>query len=627
MAKAFKKNGSMLKRVIILPFFIILLAAFAVFWLVYLSGSREAVRYAVQSVVREVSDRVTTETLSRLETARRAAASNASLFAVAATGIEGSGSIRALFLSQLSLYPNVAIFAVGLADGEYWEAQRTADGGFRVGRAGTATGGALESRTVGPDGQFGPVDLRRPGYDPRQRPWYLAAAGSADYGWTSTYTLYSNEDPAMAAAVPIRGQDGTLLGATVATLTLGSLSTELARYRETARGLIFVVDEKGFLVASSFGNKAIAGPEGRYLATAHPDTVLASAALAAGLQLSPSSAPVPDVPEDFGFALGSERYLGRRISYRDGRGLGWTVVTALRESAFTDRLGETDRRTLAILGIFLGLSFATGWMVVSYVTKPLRILVEGADSLQPGRDIPPALVAITAKPNELGRLARSFVAMKGRLDETFGELEKGLGEKEVLLKEVHHRVKNNLQIVSSILSLQSDALTDQDTRVAFEECQERIQAMALVHEEVYQTGSFVELDMSGYLARICDTLRIGKAACRMDIVSRVPEGSMMPLDRAIPCGLVVNELVTNAIKHAFPRATCGQISVSMRKNSADWILSVEDDGIGYSAEDPDRDDRGIGGILVEGLVSQTGGTLVRERSASGGTLVTVCVPF
>ena len=265
----------MLKRVIILPFFLIILAAFAMFWLVYLAGSRDAVRYAVASVVNEVSERVTAEGIGRIEEASRVAASNAALFALSPPSRLDEAVVMRLFLRQLSLSDNVGIFSVGTAEGEYWEAQRTADGKLRVGRAGASTGGALQFHPVALDGAILPVSESRPGYDPRQRPWYSTGAAGYDYAWTEPYALYSNADLAMAAAAPARDAAGRLVGVTTATLTLGSFSDRLSRFREASRGIFFITDSTGRILASSSGPDALLSAEGgRLFASAHPDALL-----------------------------------------------------------------------------------------------------------------------------------------------------------------------------------------------------------------------------------------------------------------------------------------------------------------------------------------------------------------
>jgi len=202
-----------------------------------------------------------------------------------------------------------------------------------------------------------------------------------------------------------------------------------------------------------------------------------------------------------------------------------------------------------------------------------------------------------------------------------------LCEKEVLLREVHHRVKNNLQIVSSILSIQAGTIEDEAARLAFDECQNRIQAMSLVHEEVYRTGSFVELGMAGYLSQICETLRWGRSrgACEAAFHIDVDDSARLSLEKAIPCGLIVNELVADALGRASSGSGLGTVSISFRRSDADWRLLISDDGVGPEATaHPGAAD--IGKQLVEGLVAQLRGSIRYETPAAGGNAVSVIFP-
>lgn len=623
--KRLEHTGGRLKRIIILPFLILIFLGFSVTWLIYLSGSRAAIRGAVSSIIRVTSERVTSDAINRLASARLAASSNAALFAYELHGTSlNPESIQRYFLQQLQLYPNIAIFAVGLEDGEYIEAQRLADGTFRVAASGQATGGALAFRPVTASGEFLDINLVRPDYDPRKRPWYKTATQSGSAVWTEPYALYSNDDPAMAAVMTIRSPEGHIKGVATATLTLGSLSDVLFDYRESAQGIIYVVDRMGHMIASSSGSESLADEEGqRARAVQHGNQLIATTAVAAGLP-RPGDPPLDSMadPVEFSFDMDRVRYLGLRLPYWDALGLDWIIVTALRESAFTGKLAEADRQTMSLLLAVLAASSAIGWWVVGYLMKPLRVLADGADMLKPGVAASPALTQLALRPDELGRLSCSFLAMKTRMDESFGALESSLREKEILLKEVHHRVKNNLQIVSSILSLQSGSLEDESVRDAFDECQDRIQAMALVHEEVYRTGSFESLDMGPYLVTICETLRLGRSDMRsIEIEARTPDAAVLPLDRAIPLGLIVNELVTNAIKHAFPGARCGAILVRFERSGQGWLLNVEDNGTGIPTL-PERKE-GVGTQLVYGLVEQLKGSIEYALSADGGTSVII----
>lgn len=618
------KGGAHLKRVIILPFFVIMAVGFTVSWAVYLSGSRAAIRDAMATIIRESSERVAADALVIMDQALMAASVNAAIIGRDLSSSRDTIIYQRYFLDQLALYPGIAILAAGFDDGEYVEAQRQANGAYRTAKAGRLTGGALVFRQANADPESEP-ELVRPDYDPRTRPWYAAALAGSPH-WTDPYALYSNEDQAMAAAVPIRDTLGRVRGATTATLVLANLSESLAGYREAKHGVFIIVDGLGKLIASSSGAESVLDEDGvRARAVSHRDRLIASAAQAAGLA-RPGDAPVDlsVAASEFAFLMDGESYLGLRKLYQDEHGLSWTILSALRESAYTTRLAQADQRTMAILIAFILSAFAVGWWVVSYVTQPLRVLSQGADTLEFGVALPAGLQSLSGKNNELGKLAYSFLAMKERMDQSYGALETSLVEKEILLKEVHHRVKNNLQIISSILSLQSGALDDcgTGTKEAFEECQDRIQAMALVHEEVYQSGSFEKLHMASYLSKICDTLRLNRGNLRsIEIDTEADDGSLLPLDQAIPLGLIVNELVTNAIKYAFPGNRSGRIQVCFIREGNSWLLNVTDDGLGLPLTDTLKE--GVGTQLVRGLVEQLRGSLDYASAPMGGTSISI----
>jgi len=622
-------KSAKLKRVIILPFFLIIAVSFALSWILYIDSSREALRDAVSAIMREASERISEEIHGRLNVAAHAARANAAYLSSVPHADDEATYIRNAFLDQLRGEPMIAILSVGDEYGEYLEAQRQSDNSYRVGAAGTATGGALVFRPVLADGSFGEPNLQAAGYDPRKRPWYRATVAANGPTWSAPYTLYSNAEPAVAATMPMYS-NGTLAGVCSATITLGTLSRYLADMKEAENGFMYVADSDGRLIAIS--TAALTDLEGnRAFAASHADPRIASAAGAASSALLKSSSIDPG---RFSFRIDGRQYLGWAVPFTPGSNLDWTIVLAVTENSYSRKLLTADFRNLVLLAVFLGISFLVGWVVVGYITKPIRTMVDCVDMLLPGKPIPPELSTFSTRDNELGRLSRSFVAMKLRLDESFGALEASLSEKDVLLKEVHHRVKNNLQIVSSILSIQSGTLDDENTRTAFEECQDRIQAMALVHEEVYRTGSFVELGMHGYLKQICETLGWGRkrGACASTIDVQADESAALSLDKAIPCGLVVNELVTNALKHAFTGRDLGTIAVAFDRHGDTWRLSVSDDGIGRKTAARNHDSRaalpgkGIGEQLVVGLVAQLSGTLRYETPQGGGTTVKIEFP-
>jgi PAS domain S-box-containing protein len=198
------------------------------------------------------------------------------------------------------------------------------------------------------------------------------------------------------------------------------------------------------------------------------------------------------------------------------------------------------------------------------------------------------------------------------------QLSASLNEKVVLLQEVHHRVKNNLQIMSSLIGLQMRKVPENTARGALRECQARIQAIALIHEKLYQSQDYARVPFSDYVHGLVASLLHGRGTLdgRVKIALAV-EKIDLGVDLAIPCGLLLNELVSNALTHAFPGGREGSIQIALIALPGDrYRLSVVDDGIGLPPGfDVERVDS-LGFQLVATLKEQLDGTL--ETSGTGG---------
>ncbi len=196
------------------------------------------------------------------------------------------------------------------------------------------------------------------------------------------------------------------------------------------------------------------------------------------------------------------------------------------------------------------------------------------------------------------------------------QIKTSLSEKEVLLQEIHHRVKNNLQVVSSLLSLQSEQIKDKEALTVFKESQDRVRAMALVHERLYKSQDLANIDFTGYVQSLANHLMRSygskAGAVSLDLkVEPVPLG----IDAAIPCGLIINELVSNSLKYAFPNGEKGRILLRLNRESGNTLrLLVKDNGIGMPEGIDLSNSQTLGLKLVQGLVQQLGGILTYRNN-------------
>ncbi len=199
-------------------------------------------------------------------------------------------------------------------------------------------------------------------------------------------------------------------------------------------------------------------------------------------------------------------------------------------------------------------------------------------------------------------------------EEAQEQINNSLKEKVVLLREIHHRVKNNLQVISSLLNLQSGYILDKKSLEVFRESQNRVRSMALVHEKLYRSKSLNKIEFSDYINSLARDLfnSYSVDSKRISFISNF-EGTFLEVDTGILCGLIVNELISNSLKHAFPDGKKGEIYVSMHLNpDSKYDLIIKDNGIGFPSDIDFRNTDSLGLQLVTSLTSQLGGEIKLE---------------
>ncbi|HPE88312.1 MAG TPA: histidine kinase dimerization/phosphoacceptor domain -containing protein [Spirochaetia bacterium] len=205
-------------------------------------------------------------------------------------------------------------------------------------------------------------------------------------------------------------------------------------------------------------------------------------------------------------------------------------------------------------------------------------------------------------------------------------MSKELDARNLLLKEIHHRVKNNLQVVSSLLSLESDCVEDERAKAVFVECQTQVQSMSLVHEQIYRGSTLDGVEASAYFERLAEYLAgVHDAGNRGIRLLVEPTDVVLSIDTAMPLSIIATELVSNSFKHGFADGAGGRVSIAMARDGDEYALTVSDDGAGFRAGQHGRDasapagkSKGIGMDLVEALAAQLGGSLERGRPAAAG---------
>jgi PAS domain S-box-containing protein len=208
------------------------------------------------------------------------------------------------------------------------------------------------------------------------------------------------------------------------------------------------------------------------------------------------------------------------------------------------------------------------------------------------------------------------------------QLRASVTEKEVLLREIHHRVKNNLQVVSSMLRLQATRAGSRDLAGMFEDAQARIQAMALIHDRLYQSHNVVSIDFGAYLRALTSMLLqvFGRPEQTMGVEYDL-ETAHLSLDTAIPLALVANELITNSLKHAFPESKRGTIFISLKRAEDELVLRVGDDGAGFPDDFSFDSKRSLGMRLVTSFAHQLRGTLSLHRAGRSEISLSIPVPL
>lgn len=230
--------------------------------------------------------------------------------------------------------------------------------------------------------------------------------------------------------------------------------------------------------------------------------------------------------------------------------------------------------------------------------------------------------------DEWGETEMNMIALLDITDNVIAEkrIKLSLKEKEMLLKEVHHRVKNNLQIIVSILKLQLNRTCDEQASETLRDCQNRVYSMSLVHEKMYRSDSFATINIKEYLESLSKDIVMQYSGImgRVSVDITAEKDLNFDLDTIVPCALITNELLTNSLKYAFPNKESGHISINFAGKKPPYIFTYKDDGIGMPVDyDPEKTNT-LGVKIVRSLVRQLRGEM--EIKSNAGTEIIITFP-
>lgn len=429
----------------------------------------------------------------------------------------------------------------------------------------------------------------------------------------SDYTFSTSSlQPVIVAALPVNDETGRLLGVLSSSIELTWLASFLRESRLPPDGVFFLLDSTGKVLASSSSLFGSANP-------ALPQTEPGKAG--SGPEVKPHALStvvradlIDDVLErrliDFeAIGMDDVRRVYSSVALPHGN------VTLLFGVPADETVGWIERdlvnRVLSLVVLWLaGIAAAwlgTRWLVTRWIA-PLRSMAHDY-----GRGDYHAKLDVGRAPRELRDFGDTLMRMASRIEAREADLRDSLAQKDVLLREIHHRVKNNLQIVSSLLNIHGGSGADQN---GLEDIKTRVRALALVHRYLYEGDDVRLVDLRSFLTELCNTLVRSLIAQhrRVRLEIDLPELAVLS-DRAVPIALFVTEVMTNSLKHAFPAGQKGRIDVRFRfEGETDCVLEVADDGVGAAQDSENSDgDGGLGSKLIDAFARQLGGELSVTR--------------
>lgn len=460
-----------LPLVLIGPFVIIILIAVGFTISVVLYNQEKTTNERIDQLRQEITAHIHGILLDHLETPHLVNQINTDAIQLGLLDLDNPEQLEPYLWNQLQQFETISLVAIGTTEGEYLEAQRTAEGAINLGRSGPATGGELQIWAA-EAGQRSRLLQTSPAYDPRARPWYKIALDAGGPAWTDAYPYVSNQTLAISANRPIYDRQGNLLGVASADLTLVDIQETLQEVEIGHSGEVFIMERSGLLIASSIPQPIFIKKAGSYqrCLAAESDEPLIRTATRQLLEQFGSLAAI-NRAHQLSFTLDNDKMYAQVTPLRDERGLDWLTVVIIPKNGFVAQFYANRRSILILIFGAWGLAILSGVGVSQWIIRPLIILNRVAGEFARGNWTAGQNLH-TDRVDELGQLARSFQQMAHKLQNSFDALEQA---NESLEQRVHDRTEQ-LSETNALLKQEKKALrsSEERYRTLFERAQDVI---------------------------------------------------------------------------------------------------------------------------------------------------------
>jgi two-component sensor histidine kinase len=600
------------------------------------SGLR-SMRQTTGYLLQEVDKRIVTHIHSFLDNPERITGTVAMVLEDGYLPADDQKALELFFLRQLKMYPEVTSIYFGNTSGGLADAGREIDGEtIYMLETEDFTTGPLTKFTVDSEGKPLETVFRIDFFDTRTRPWFTAAVERDGPVWGEPYIIATGDDLSIASSRPVYDREGNLLGVVSVDLFLSHLQSFLEELELSPGAYVFIRDTEGYLVSTSLKNFTTVLPlgDGKFKRAVVEDLPVSSkkqltAAIENEHTTGGAVSPVPALQKRDSYHI--------KLTILDKYpGLDWQIVTVIPESDFTGPFYENLTTSVILILISMILLIITGYSITRAFLSPLEQMGKLAGEL--------GLAHWVRAPDshwirEIHTLHRAFNLFSDKIKHTVEslreevlerkkaeeEVHKLLSEKDLLLREVHHRIKNNMMMVRSLLFLQADSTANPEAQSDLEEAANRVNVILETYEMLNQSDGYETIQISPLIRGVVNSWRMESPGGGGMRIEEDIEDLLLPTNMAIHIGIIVNELLTNCKKYAVTGVEEITVSVGIHQSDEGNLeITVIDTGRGISDEVLSARSWGTGLKIVEVLVRQYNGSM--EIVHSKGTTVSIKIP-